>query len=155
MTGRIITFYLDKVLFGIDIAAVKEVKRKAEYTTVPGTKACIAGLMNMRGQVVTLLDISKVMGLGNDKRVPGSSCIILKTGRGNNWYAGFLVEKLEDVLDIQDDWHEPLPVNMECLKGKFIRELVKLNGGLAAIIDQDKVINECMGQQQINFHMEG
>lgn len=146
MTGKIITFYLGGILFGINIADVKEVGRKAKYTPVPGVKYCIAGLMNMRGQVVTLFDIKRIMKLEQDNKITHSSYIILKTGHKDNGYAGFLVDKLCDVIDIQNDWCET-PTDGICSSiENFVQELVKLKDRLAVIIDCDRILNECLGK---------
>ena len=65
MMIRILTFYLEGELFGIDIGLVKEINRKIKYTEVPGAPEHIVGLYNMRGQVVTIFDVACILHRGN------------------------------------------------------------------------------------------
>jgi purine-binding chemotaxis protein CheW len=142
MTGKIVTFYLQGNLFGLDIASVKEAVRNTSYTLVPGVSSYIAGLMNMRGQTVTLFNINKIMGYDCVLNSPDTSCIILKNRPNRPDYAGFLVEKLGDILDVKDEWCQLPPTSIKGINGRYIRELVKLEDRLVIIIEPEKIISE-------------
>lgn len=144
MTGRIVTFYLGENLFGMDISEVREAVSKVSYTPVPGTSLYIAGLMNMRGQVVTLFNLNKLMGYGCGENVQGKSCIILKNNRSRTDYAGFLVDKLGEVIDVRDEWLTQPPSNMRNVEMKFVKELVMLEDRLVILVEPESVIAECL-----------
>lgn len=139
MTEKVLTFYLRDNLLGIDITLVKEIDRNVEYTPVPGADPHIAGLFNMRGQVVTLLDISKIMGYEDNNWERKVSCIILKAGAGDQSQAGFLIDRFGDVLDINDDECEPPPANAGGISGEFIKKVVKLKQELLIILDPERI----------------
>ncbi len=65
-------------LFGIDINAVKEIDRNIDYTPVPDAAPHIVGLLNMRGQIVTLINLARLMGYENHAPQERPACIILK-----------------------------------------------------------------------------
>jgi len=141
MTRKILTFYLEGQMFGIDIRLVKEINRKIRYTEIPGAPDFIVGLFNMRGQVVTVLDLaSRIQGeKGTIAQHP--TCIILKNHNDEGEYMGFVVDRTGDVLDIEDDWCEPLPGNIKNIDGKYIKEVVKLEDQLIMIVDPDKIFS--------------
>ena len=134
MKGKVLTFYMGGSLFGIDILAVKEINRNIEYTAVPDAPPHVSGLLNMRGQVVTLFNLAGLMGYENsDKGLP--SCIILKNSHENPYFVGFFIDKPGSVLDIDEDNCEPAPANMSLAENKFVSEVVKLESGLLMIIN--------------------
>ena len=66
-TRQLCTFYLDNHLFGVDAQSVQEVIRYQEMTHVPLTSPSVSGLINLRGQIVTAIDLRKRLGL-TDRR---------------------------------------------------------------------------------------
>ena len=138
MTGKFLTFYLCERLFGIDITLVKEINRNVEYTPVPDTDPHIVGLFNMRGQVVTLLDIAILMGYEKKEWGGKATCIILKARQNDPSQAGFLIDRCGDVLDVEEEEHELPPANTVGISGEFLQSVVKLEKELLIIIDPDK-----------------
>ena len=139
MTGKFLTFYLCERLFGIDITLVKEMNRNVEYTPVPDTGPHIIGLFNMRGQVVTLMDIAILMGYEQKGWGKKATCIILKTRQDDSSQVGFLIDRCGDVLDIEEEEHELPPANTGGISGEFLKSIVKLEDELLIIIDPDKI----------------
>lgn len=133
--GKVLTFYLCGQLFGLDITAVKEINRNIEYTPVPDAPAHIIGLLNMRGQVVTLFDLAGLMGYGQNSQKGRSTCIILKCLPGDSDYIGFLIDRLGSVVDVEEDICEPPPANMGGNENRFLFEVVKLRDELLMVID--------------------
>ena len=76
---QFITFYLGEDLFGLDILLVREINRHLELTRVDRTPEFVRGLMNLRGQIVTVLDLGIRLGIGARAIERESSCIVLKT----------------------------------------------------------------------------
>ena len=142
MQGKILTFYLQGELFGIDIKLVKEINRKINYTKVPGAPGFVVGLFNMRGQVVTVFDLVSFI-YGKQGIVPDNpTCIILKNHDNGSEYMGFVVDRPGDVLDVEEDWCEPMPGNIHHIDDRYIKEVVKLEDQLIMVIDADKIFGE-------------
>jgi len=139
MTGKILTFYLCGYLFGIDIKFVKEIIRNIEFNQIPGTQPHIAGLFNMRGQIVTVLDLAVILSYPETLDKKNSACIILKLRQGDLDFVGLLMDRPDDVVDIESEWCEPPPANFGEAEIKYLKEVVKLKDMLVMIIDPDMV----------------
>lgn len=134
-----LTFYLDGNLLGLDISAVKEMDRHIEYTAVPDAPPHIIGLMNMRGQIVTLFDLAGLMGYGRKEYEGGPTCIILKNRPDNPDYVGFIIDSPGEVVDISEDMCEPPPANLGSMESKFVTAVAKLESELLLLIDQEVI----------------
>lgn len=142
MQGKILTFYLQGELFGIDIKLVKEINRKINYTKVPGAPDFVVGLFNMRGQIVTVFDLVRFI-YGRCGVIPNNpTCIILKNQDSESEHMGFVVDKPGDVLDVEEDWCEPLPGNIHHIDDRYIKHVVKLENQLIMVIDADMIFGE-------------
>lgn len=143
MNGKVLSFYVNDKLFGLDIRLVKEISRRFEYSHVPDTNPHIVGLMNLRGQVVTLFNLKRILSLqqSTDDIFGNSACIILKAHHNNPNQIGFLIDRSGDVLDIQNEWCEKTPANVEEINTQYIREVVKLKNDLLLILDTDRVFD--------------
>lgn len=119
----------------MDILAIKEINRKVEYTAVPDAPGHIVGLLNMRGQVVTLIDLAGLMGYRLRSNNGQTNCIILKNSQENPDYIGFFIDQPGSVLDIDEDNCEPPPPNVSIMENRFVDQIVKLDEGLLMIIN--------------------
>ncbi len=140
---KVLTFYLYGNLLGIDVTLVKEINRNVCYTAVPGSRKHIAGLLNMRGQVVTLFDLAELLTLKKENPQNSSirTCIILKTPRDPD-QVGILIDRPGDVIDIDSEECEPPPANVGGVENEFISSIVKLEGELLILIDPQKVFSD-------------
>lgn len=139
MIGKVLTFYLSGSLFGIDIKLIKEINRNVEYSPVPGAGSNILGLFNMRGQIVTIFDLSQMIGITEEQALRSSTCIILKPmGHAQN-HVGFLIDKPGDVIDINEDHSELPPANVSSVENDYIQNVVMLDEKLLIIIDPEKI----------------
>lgn len=136
---KILTFYLCGNLLGVDVTRVREINRQVEYTPVPDTPPFIVGLFNMRGQVVTLFDISRIMHCDEKEWDKVVACIILKAPPNDPNQIGFLIDGYGDVLDVAAEDLEPPPANVSGINGDYIKSIVKLEQELLLIIDPDKL----------------
>ncbi|EIW20286.1 MULTISPECIES: chemotaxis protein CheW [Pelosinus] len=140
MTGKILTFYLGGSLCGIDIVFAKEINRNVKYTTVPGGASHVVGLLNLRGQVVTLFDLAQILHLNQKQEDKQTKCIILK-GLFQGDHIGFFIDKLAEVIDITPDMCELPPANIKNLQGRFISEIVKYNKEMILMLDINKIFD--------------
>ncbi|KJR95939.1 MAG: hypothetical protein VR68_16255 [Peptococcaceae bacterium BRH_c4a] len=133
------TFFIQENLFGIDILALKEINRNIEYTTVPDAPSHVIGLLNMRGQIVTLFNLAGMMGYSGEIREGPLNCIILKSRPDNPDYIGFIIDKPGSVVDIVEDICEPPPANINSIEKKFVSEVVRLENQLLMILHREAV----------------
>lgn len=121
---------------------MKEINRHIEYTIVPDAPDNIVGLMNMRGQIVTLFDLSGMMGYELAEGKSRSTCILLKKTTNNPDYIGFLIDRPGSVIDIVEDICEPPPANVSLMENKFISEVAKLENKLLMIINKEIIFGQ-------------
>ncbi len=134
---RYCTFFLEGQCFGVEIERVQEVLRPQEMTPVPLAHPVVRGLMNLRGQIVTALDLRRRFGLAErlEGRLPMN--IIVHTDDGG---ASFLVDELGDVLDVEDADFERPPETLRGPARDVIRGAYKLKNRLLLVLDTDKVL---------------
>jgi purine-binding chemotaxis protein CheW len=129
------TFYLDKLLFGVELRGVQEVIRSLNVTQVPLAPNVVRGLINLRGQIVTAVDLRRRLEL---KPRPPDALPMNVVVRTDDGAVSFLVDEIGDVVEVDDSSFEPAP---EMLRGS-IRNMIlgvhKLNGRLMHVLDKEK-----------------
>jgi purine-binding chemotaxis protein CheW len=141
------TFTVDGVLFGVEVGGVQEVLRYHEMTRVPLAPSIVSGLINLRGQIVTAIDLRLRLGLR--ARPPGAlpMNVIL---RGDDGAVSLLVDDIGDVLTVSPELAEPLPETLQHLGRELIKGVFKLNGRLLLILDASSAINFQTGRRLAN-----
>ena len=107
------TFYLDDLLFGVKLTDVQEVIRYLEMTRVPLAPGVVSGLINLRGQIVTAIDLRKRLDLA--PRPAESASPMNVVVRSEDGAVSLLVDEIGDVVEVEEDSFEPPP---ETLRGK-------------------------------------
>jgi purine-binding chemotaxis protein CheW len=138
---QVATFYLDKKLFGIPIEDVLEVNKHVELTPVPLAPAYVEGVINLRGQIVTALNLQKRLGIIKKKTDEEKKYhnVIIGTRTSS---LSLLVDEIGDVLEISSDSIEPPPDTIKGLDVKYVKNVCKLKGTLLVILDSVKVQSE-------------
>ena len=131
------TFYLDKLLFGVEVAKVQEVIRYQEMTRVPLAASVVTGLINLRGQIVTALDLRRRLDLAEraSDRLPMN--VVVRTG---DEAVSLLVDEIGDVLEVEDESFETPPETLRGVARDLIRGTYKLKDRLLLILDTEKTI---------------
>ncbi len=131
---KILSFYLNNHHLGIDITAVKEINRNVTYTPIPDAPPHIVGLFNMRGQVVTLFDLARLLGHAKPGTGARTTSIILKNRAETPDYAGFLIDQPGAVIDVNPEDLEPPPANIVQPELITIDKVIKLDGDSVMVI---------------------
>ncbi len=134
---KLLTFRLDGVLFGIDIKAVKELNRNVWYTPAPTASDDVIGLCNIRGRIVTLFDLSYMLGYGKLALPERLNCIVLKDKGGDS--VGFAADMAEDVLVVDDGQIKEPPANISASVREYLTGIAELAEDLLLIINQGKL----------------
>ena len=115
------TFYVGDLLMGIDIQQVQEINRQVEMTGVPHAPEHVRGVVNLRGEVVTVLDLQIILGLGSTSVTGRSRNVIVDL---NGEKTGLLVDRIADVVIAQSSEIESPPANVSGIDGRLDRKSV-------------------------------
>jgi len=133
------TFYIGDALYGIDILNIQEINRNMDITWVPQAKEYVKGVLNLRGQIVTIIDLGKKLGLSPASMEKENRNIIINS---QDEYIGFLVDQISDVLPADPSRIEPAPANISGVQGKYFKGVFKTESSLIGILDIDSVLSD-------------
>lgn len=133
------TFYVGKALCGIDILSIQEINKHFEVTTVPQAPDYVVGVLNLRGRIVTILDLGKKLGLSQIQSNKRNRNIIV---RSQDELIGLMVDSISDVVTADQDRIEPAPSNISGMKGKFFKGVMKTRNALIGILDIEEVLKD-------------
>jgi purine-binding chemotaxis protein CheW len=136
--GQLVTFRLDGELYGIDVSHVQEVLRTQRVTPVPLAPAAVAGLINLRGQVVTAIDLRE--RLGRPPR-PAEVHPVAVVVRLQGETVGVLVDSIDDVVRVRQADFEPPPETLEGEARSLIRGAYKLERKLLLALDVRRAVD--------------
>ncbi len=125
------TFYLNGFLFGIEVEKVQEVIRHQAMTRVPLAPKLIGGLINLRGQIVTAIDLRLRLGLPERKPDELPMNVVARSEDGA---VSLLVDEIGDVLEVQEAQFEDVPQSMRQAR-ELIRGVYKLPERLLLVLD--------------------
>jgi purine-binding chemotaxis protein CheW len=133
------TFYIGDALCGMDILKVQEINKLLDMTEVPQAPEYVKGILNLRGQIVTIIDLGKKLGLTSTKRTADTRNIIVNS---NNEYIGLTVDRIGDVVRTDLEKVESPPANIGGVQGKYFEGVVKAENSLIGILDAEAVLKE-------------
>lgn len=131
------TFYLDGLFFGVEVQKVQEVIRYQELTRVPLASRVVSGLINLRGQIVTAIDLRQRLGL---KRRPEDKLPMNVVVRSDEGAVSMLVDEIGDVQEVDADTFEPAPNTLRGEARNLIRGAYKLKNRLLLVLDTERAI---------------
>ncbi|MBU0973580.1 MAG: chemotaxis protein CheW [Proteobacteria bacterium] len=133
------TFYVGGALCGIDILNIQEINKNFEITQVPQASDYVEGILNLRGRIVTIIDLGKKLGLEPVNKDKDNRNIIVNS---DDEHIGLLVDAISDVVPAVRSDIEPAPSNIGGVKGKFFRGVLKTETQLIGILDINEVLKE-------------
>ncbi len=133
------TFYVGGALCGINILNIQEINKHFEITKVPQASDYVEGILNLRGRIVTIIDLGRKLGLDSVNKNKDNRNIIVNS---EDEHIGLLVDGISDVVTAKKEGIEPAPSNIGGVKGKFFQGVLKTEKQLIAILDIDEVLKE-------------
>ncbi len=133
------TFYVGGALCGINILNIQEINKHFEITKVPQASDYIEGILNLRGRIVTIIDLGKKLGLAPVSKDKDNRNIIVNS---EDEHIGLLVDSISDVALAKKEEIEPAPSNIGGMKGKYFQGVLKTEKQLIGILDIDEVLKE-------------
>jgi len=129
------TFYLDSLLFGVELKSVQEVVRSLDMTQVPLAPAVVSGLINLRGQIVTAVDLRKRLEL---QPRAANATVMNVVVRSEDGAVSLQVDEIGDVVEVEDSTFEPPPETLRGAVRSIIIGVHKLNDRLLHVLDTAK-----------------
>lgn len=135
MSSRYCTFHVAGLLLGIDVLSVQEVLRAGhELARVPLAPPIIEGLLNLRGQIVTTIDLRRRLGFEARPSGPEPLWMIVRGGDGA---VALVVDSVGDVIEVDESSFEPPPRTMPAAARGLVRGVHKLPARLLHILDAE------------------
>ena len=137
-SGQLSTFFVADLFFGVDVLRVQEVLRFQQMTRVPQAPGVIEGLINLRGQIVTALDMRRRLGL--PPRADGQTAmnVVVRTEEGA---VSLLVDEIGDVVHVDAESFERPPENLGPAIRDLVRGIHKLKDRLLLVLDIGQTLN--------------
>ncbi|MCK5164457.1 MAG: chemotaxis protein CheW [Desulfobacula sp.] len=133
------TFYVGTTLCGINILKIEEINKHFNITTVPQSSDYIKGILNLRGRIITIIDLGKKLGLDSVEKNKDTRNIIVNS---NDEHIGLVVNGISDVVVVREDDIEAVPSNINGVKGKNFKGVLKTEKQLIGILDIDEILKE-------------
>jgi purine-binding chemotaxis protein CheW len=134
---QLCTFYLHDLLFGIEVEKVQEVIRYQEMTRIPLAPAVVAGLINLRGQIVTAINLRQQLDLPSRGGGELPMNVVIRRDDGP---ISLLVDEIGDVVEVDEALFEPAPQTLHSESREFIRGVYKLKEQLLLLLDTEKTV---------------
>lgn len=136
-THQFCTFSLREFTFGIEVQTIQEVILFQKMTPVPLAPPTIHGLINLRGQIVTAIDLRTRLGLPPRGGETLPMNVIVRTPDGA---VSLLVDEIGDVVEVDPELYEEPPETLEPATRELVRGVYKLAGRLLLILDVDRTV---------------
>jgi purine-binding chemotaxis protein CheW len=137
-SGQYCTFFVDGLFLGLEVVSIQEVIRNQPLTVVPLTPPVIAGLMNLRGQIVTAIDLRNRLGLPPRAAEDKPLNVVVRTSDGA---VSLLVDEIGDVIEVDDDTFERPPDTLAEDARELIRGAYKLKDRLLLVLDAARTVD--------------
>jgi purine-binding chemotaxis protein CheW len=136
-SGQLSTFFVADLFFGVDVHDVQEVLHFQQMTPVPQASEIVEGLINLRGQIVTAIDMRRRLQLPprTENQIPMN--MVVRTSDG---VVSLQVDEIGDVLDVDADAYERSPENLDPATRELIRGVYKLKDRVLLVLDIEKAV---------------
>ncbi|HXY40707.1 MAG TPA: chemotaxis protein CheW [Vicinamibacteria bacterium] len=141
-TEHLVTFFLDREEYGVDVRQVQEIRRMTEITAVPRAPEFVRGVINLRGRILPVLDLKRKLGLG---QVEGDRATRIVVVRLRDRLLGLLVDGASQVPKIPVSRIEAAPGEVVERGGDYIRGVAKLDDRLIILVDLERLLAHELG----------
>jgi purine-binding chemotaxis protein CheW len=132
------TFHVDGHYFGLDVLKVQEIIRYQDMTRVPLAPPVVRGLINLRGQIVTAIDLRRRLALSDRPADQLPLNVVVQTDDGA---VSLLVDEIGDVLEVSEQLFERPPETLTPAARELIRGAYKLQDRLLLILDPERAVS--------------
>ena len=147
-TQRWVTFHMDNETYGINVTQVREVLRITEIAPVPGAPDYVLGIINLRGNVVTVMDTRKRFGLRSVENTDSTRIVIIEV---EGQEVGILVDSVAEVIDIRQSAVEAAPNIGNDDASRYIQGVSSIEGQLLILVDLNRLLTDEEWQEVTSF----
>lgn len=133
------TFYVGDALCGIDILNIQEINKQTDVTVVPQSAGYVKGVLNLRGKIVSVIDLGEKIGLSPITFHKDNRNIIVNS---HDEHIGLLVDRISDVMVADPTRIEHPPANIGGIQGRFFEGVFKTDTSLIGILNIEEVLKE-------------
>jgi purine-binding chemotaxis protein CheW len=133
------TFFVGDMLLGIQVQRIREVNKNLEWTSVPHAPPFVLGAMSLRGEVLTVVDLSLLLGMEPNGNYKNKHNIIVQVG---DELVGLIVDRVSEIHRIPVDAVETAPGNIHGLDAKVIRGVYQTDRDVVVILNADEILSE-------------
>lgn len=133
------TFYVGDILLGVDIRQVQEINRQLTVTDVPHAPKCVRGVINLRGEVTTVIDLRTILGLQSTEITRDTRNLIVNC---NEESIGLLVDGISDILTLRSSQIDTPPTNVNGIQGRFFSGVHTLESEIVVILNIEEVLSD-------------
>jgi len=139
--GKYLTFALGQEEYGLEILKVREIIGYIDVTSVPQTPHYVKGVVNLRGQVIPVIDLRAKFGMSTAEVTDETCIIVVEIGGGAGTFStGIIVDRVQEVLDIPGGDIEDAPLFGSTVKTDFILGMGKVGGRVKILLEIDAVL---------------
>lgn len=135
---QFVSFVIEHEEFGIDILKVQEIIRPVAVTRVPNAPSFVEGVINLRGRIVTVVDLRRRFHLERREPDKDTRIIVVELGKRT---VGFLTDAVKEVLRVHPSTIEPPPELTLGIDAAYIQGVAKLQDRLLILLDLEKVLS--------------
>lgn len=136
-SNQFCTFYINGLYLGVEVLKVQEVILYQEMTEIPLSSDTVQGLINLRGQIVTAIDLRRRLGMAALEKGQLPKNVVIRTG---DEAVSFLVDEIGDVVEVEPENFERPPETLQGEARRLIKGVFKLEDRLLLILDVDQTI---------------
>lgn len=136
--GQYLTFVLSQQLYGVPIGAIREINRMSEITPVPKTPSFVAGVMNLRGKVIPVVNLRKKLNFEPIETTKETCIIVIEAFDGQ---VGMIVDSVSGVIELASNQIEPTPNLGNLVDTEFVLGMGKIENKVIVLIDIVKVLS--------------
>ncbi len=136
---QLVTFRLQDETYGINVMHVQEVLRITEIAPVPGAPDYVLGIINLRGNVVTVIDTRLRFGLPDDEPTDSSRIVIIESDKQ---VVGIMVDAVAEVVELKESQIDSAPNVGNEESSRYIQGIATMEKGLLIVVDLQKLLTE-------------
>lgn len=131
------TFYVADMCLALDIGLIQEIIRDVKVTRVPHAPPQVRGVINLRGEVTTVIDLRQVLGLGARETTTGTQTLVVRS-QGES--IGLIVDRVGDICAVDRSAIVPPPPNLDSVDGRFFQGVCQRKTEIILVLDLEEAL---------------
>lgn len=141
-TNSIVSFVLGDLWLGVELNSIREIIATEDVTTTPGSRDCVEGLLNLRGEIMVAKRLSKLLNASiNSEDADSDNTRSLIIHEGDNKFC-LQIGKVDEILSLNNNDFEPAPANIPANILTFLKGVYNINNSMLLVLDEKKLIND-------------